>query len=231
MSCSALSSRGRPPSLLPCFYPAGLLSETSSSNSRPYCPSALSYRSIADVIMEQYGADRWGDFKVRVLSLRPPCSPPSRPSEGLSARAGLCSSCNRVAATRPRSRHRPPVSLQQCPFRPLPALPSQGTLLGLLTACGAELSILKCAHRVVAAGGRLEYRQAVVGCRPGFPSANRCTRLVHTYHAYRVLCMLLLHARVRRRGLPSGTSLHRLNLIPRPWAPSLFPYCVLRANL
>ncbi|KAL4418863.1 hypothetical protein ABPG77_002930, partial [Micractinium sp. CCAP 211/92] len=48
-------------------------------------------RSIADVIMEQYGADRWGDFK--------------------------------------------------------------GTLLGLLTACGAELSILKCAHRVVAADG------------------------------------------------------------------------------
>ncbi|KAL4426026.1 hypothetical protein ABPG75_010042 [Micractinium tetrahymenae] len=48
-------------------------------------------RSIADVIMQQYGTDRWGDFK--------------------------------------------------------------GTLLGLLTACGAELSILKCAHRVVAADG------------------------------------------------------------------------------
>ncbi|PSC67185.1 vacuolar sorting-associated 8-like protein isoform X1 [Micractinium conductrix] len=48
-------------------------------------------RAIAAVIMQQYGADRWGDFK--------------------------------------------------------------GTLLGLLTACGAELSILQCANRVVAADG------------------------------------------------------------------------------
>ncbi|KAL4853636.1 Vacuolar protein sorting-associated protein 8 [Chlorella vulgaris] len=48
-------------------------------------------RSIADVIMRQYGSDQWGDFK--------------------------------------------------------------GTLLGLLTACGAELSILKCANRVVATDG------------------------------------------------------------------------------
>lgn len=39
-----------------------------------------------------------------------------------------------------------------CHLTPLGPRPRQGTLLGLLTACGAELSILKCAHRVVAAG-------------------------------------------------------------------------------
>lgn len=33
------------------------------------CP--LLRRSIADVIMQQYGADRWGDFKVRLALVSP----------------------------------------------------------------------------------------------------------------------------------------------------------------
>lgn len=39
----------------------------------------------------------------------------------------------------------------------------QGTLLGLLTACGAELSILKCANRVVAAGAQLLAHRTACG--------------------------------------------------------------------
>ena len=71
------------------------------------CHPPLPRRAIAAVIMQQYGADRWGDFK--------------------------------------------------------------GTLLGLLTACGAELSILQCANRVVAAGAR--WAQV---CSAAWPAWCRC---------------------------------------------------------
>lgn len=89
--------------------------------------------------MRQYGADRWGDFKVgpHLLgsgSLQMQMTPRLHSTGNVQAGTCIPLPCRR------------PMSCTRA---------LQATLLGLLTACGAELSILQCANRVVAAGAML----------------------------------------------------------------------------
>lgn len=83
-------------------------------------------KNIADIIMQQYGKDQWGDFKVLQSQRVMPALPLPLPA--------------------------PPLWHA---FTSKLLLPMQGILVGLLTACGAELSILKCANNVVAAGATI----------------------------------------------------------------------------